>query len=136
MNDIISITSESLIILDAWGNNGASSTHNEGNVTITNVLSSSKESNIYPSQFSIDKIYPNPFNPITKISFSVPINSENIKISVFDILGNLQTELTNEIYDPGSHTINWDASQKSSGIYFIEFKGNNFREVKKVSLIK
>ena len=136
LNDIISITSESLIILDAWGNNGASSTHNEGNVTITNVLSSSKESNIYPNQYSIDNIYPNPFNPITKISFSVPVNSENIKISVFDILGNLQTELTNEIYDLGSHTINWDASQKSSGIYFIEFKGNNFREVKKVSLIK
>ena len=68
LNDIISVTSESLLILDAWGNNGAVTTHNEGTVTISGVLSNSTVNSI-PTHFSIDRIFPNPFNPITKISF-------------------------------------------------------------------
>tara|TARA_B100001250_G_scaffold364721_1_gene344984 strand:- start:173 stop:736 length:564 start_codon:yes stop_codon:yes gene_type:complete len=135
LNDIISVTSESMLILDAWGNNGAVTTHNEGTVTINDVLSNST-SNSIPTHFSIDRIFPNPFNPITKISFSVPINGEDIKISIYNILGSLQTELFNGTLESGRHSIDWDASKKSSGIYFIELKTDQFREIKKVTLIK
>ncbi|MFL3007827.1 MAG: T9SS type A sorting domain-containing protein, partial [Candidatus Neomarinimicrobiota bacterium] len=135
LNDIISVTSESMLILDAWGNNGAVTTHNEGTVTINDVLSNST-SNSIPTHFSIDRIFPNPFNPITKISFSVPLNGEDIKISIYNILGSLQTELFNGTLESGRHSIDWDASKKSSGIYFIELKTDQFREIKKVTLIK
>ena len=58
-----------------------------------------------------------------------------MKISVYNILGSLQAELLNGTLEPGRHSINWDASKKSSGIYFIELKTDQFREIKKVTLI-
>ena len=133
---IISITSESLLLLDAWGNNGVITTHNEGTVTINDVLSNSESFSSIPTRFSIDKIFPNPFNPITNISFSVPMIEEEMKISIYNILGSLQAELLNGTLDPGRHSIDWDASENSSGIYFIELKTDQFREIKKVTLIK
>ena len=57
LNDIINVSSEPILILDAWGNNGASSSHNEGIITITDVLSVSNNSNVLPSSFSIDRIF-------------------------------------------------------------------------------
>ena len=86
--------------------------------------------------FSIDKIFPNPFNPITNISFSVPMTEKEMKISIYNILGSLQAELLYGTLDPGRHSIDWDASKNSSGIYFIELKTDQFREIKKVTLIK
>ena len=136
LNDVISVNSESILILDAWGNNGASSTHDSGIITITGVLSSAHESINYPSTFSINRIFPNPFNPITKISFSVPFNSENLSLRIFDILGSMQAELANGTFEAGNYTVNWKASNKSSGIYFIELKAKQFRDIKKVTLIK
>ena len=118
------------------GNNGASTTHNEGTVTINDVLSNSESFSSIPTRFSIDKIFPNPFNPITNISFSVPRIEEEMKISIYNILGSLQAELLNGTLDPGRHSIDWDASKNSSGIYFIELKTDQFREIKKVTLIK
>ena len=136
LNDIISITCEPLLLLDAWGNNGASTTHNEGIITINDVLSNSESFDSIPSRFSIDKIFPNPFNPITNISFSVPMIEKEIKISIYNILGSLEAELLNGTLDPGRHSIDWDASKISSGVYFIELKTDQFREIKKVTLVK
>ena len=136
INDIIAITSESILILDGWGNNGVSSTHSSGIVTINGVLSNSENIHNIPNNFSIDRIYPNPFNPITNITFLVPLNDENVKINVFDILGTLQNELINDSYEAGKYEVAWDATNKSSGIYFIELKTERYREIKKVTLLK
>ena len=136
LNDIITVNSEPILILDAWGNNGATSSHNEGTITITDVLSVSNNSNVFPSSFSIDRIFPNPFNPITKVSFSIPIYQEEVKVRVFDILGSLEAELVNDAYESGKYTIDWNASNKSSGIYFVELKTEQFREIRKITLIK
>ena len=136
LNDIINVSSEPILILDAWGNNGASSSHNDGIITITDVLSVSNNSNVLPSSFSIDRIFPNPFNPITKVSFSIPIHQEEVKVRVFDILGSLEAELANDAYESGKYTIDWNASNKSSGIYFVELKTEQFREIRKITLIK
>ena len=136
INDIIAITSESILILDGWGNNGVSSTHSNGIVTINGVLSSSENNHNIPNNFSIDRIYPNPFNPITNITFLVPLNDENVKINVFDILGTLQNELINDSYEAGKYEVAWDATNNSSGIYFIELKTERYREIKKVTLLK
>ena len=136
LNDIITVNSESILILDAWGNNGTPSSHNEGTITITDVLSVSNNLDVFPSSFSIDGIFPNPFNPLTKVSFSIPIYQKEVKLRVFDILGVLQAELVNDAYDPGKYIVNWNASNKSSGIYFVELKTEQFRKVKKITLLK
>ena len=136
LNDIITVNSESILILDAWGNNGATSSHNEGTITITDVLAVSNNSNVFPISFSIDRIFPNPFNPLTKVSFSIPIYQEEVKLRVFDILGSLEAELVNGAYESGNYTIDWNASNKSSGIYFVELKTEQFRKIKKITLLK
>ena len=95
-------------------------------------------SNEIPDEFSISKPYPNPFNPMTSISFSVPLNNEDhISIRVFDISGRLATTLVNErSYDMGRHEVVWDAKNLGSGIYFVEFRAGIHRQVEKITLLK
>ena len=100
------------------------------------VLSVSNNSNVFPNSFSIDRIFPNPFNPLTKVSFSIPIYQEEVKLRVFDILGVLQAELVNDAYESGKYTVSWNASNESSGIYFVELKTEQFRKIKKITLLK
>ena len=77
-----------------------------------------------PSDFGINSVYPNPFNPVTTISFDI-VETSQVSIKVFDLLGNQIVQLVNEIKDGGSHTVNWNASELSSGLYFVKMEANN-----------
>ena len=77
--------------------------------------------NINDLEFAINNIYPNPFNPITNIHFSLS-NSEKISVSVFDVNGNLVKKLIdNKMMTSGNYNITWNAYAAASGIYFINF---------------
>ena len=138
MNDVTTISTSVALILDAWGNNGVPYINIDGTVTINEVLSSYEDSNNMPDFFSLDRVYPNPFNPTTTISFSVPYRStEPLSINVFDMSGKLITTLVDgEIFDGGRHKVNWKAKTMATGIYFIEFEAGPARQVKKATLIK
>ena len=101
-------------------------------------MSSEDDSKYLPKNFSLDRVYPNPFNPATSISFSVPYESiKPVSINIFDISGRLATKLIDKkTFDPGRHEVDWGASNFGTGIYFIEFKAGMKRQVKKVTLIK
>ncbi len=88
-----------------------------------------------PDKFEISQNYPNPFNPSTKIDFSVPQNS-NVKITIYDILGNKIKELVNDFKDTGNYTVVFNASNLSSGIYFYRVQAGSFTETKKMILLK
>jgi len=88
-----------------------------------------------PSEFSLGQNFPNPFNPVTSIKFSVP-GTCIIKIEIFDIEGKLIDILTDNEYSPGIYTVEWNASEHSSGIYFYKFTASGFTETKKMILIK
>jgi len=125
-----------MLVLDAWGNSGVPFVNGDGTVTINEVLSS-KETDNYPTIFSLDQVYPNPFNPVTSIVFSVPEHSnENVVIQVFDISGRLVTTLIDRTYNPGRYKLHWDASDVSSGIYFAEFRAGSTRQIQKITLLK
>jgi hypothetical protein len=79
--------------------------------------------------------YPNPFNPSTIIRYDVP-KTGKIIIKVYDILGNEVTTLVNEKKDAGKYKIQFDAVHLSSGIYFYQFIGESFTQIKKMMLIK
>ena len=80
--------------------------------------------------------FPNPFNPTTTISFNIT-NTENVKISVFDIYGKELTTLTNNEYSAGSHETVWNASNfSSSGAYIIRMQTETFSNTQKVMLVK
>jgi hypothetical protein len=69
--------------------------------------------------FQISQNYPKPCNTNTKISFSLP-NTEKVLLKVYKSLGGEIEILTNEILSPGKYTIEWDAKNLSSGIYFCK----------------
>ncbi len=79
--------------------------------------------------------YPNPFNPSTTIKFSVASNSL-VSLIVYDILGNEKAVLVDELKEAGIYSVNFDASNLPSGIYFYELKAESFRQTKKMLLVK
>jgi hypothetical protein len=91
--------------------------------------------NVVPNEYSLDQNYPNPFNPSTTIKFSVPEIS-NVKLTIYNALGQKVAELVNSTLEAGSYSFNWDASNVASGLYFYELNTNNFSSVKKMMLMK
>lgn len=82
------------------------------------------------------KNYPNPFNPETKIQFRVNKNNTPVKISIFNVQGKHVTDITNEKYDKGIHSITWNAKNLSSGVYFINLQSFGTKIDKKILLQK
>lgn len=92
-----------------------------------------------PGIFNLSQNYPNPFNPSTKIDYELPIVS-NVKIIVYDALGREIKTIINEKQKAGNYTIEFDAKNLSSGIYFYrlvtESKGTEFIITKKMTYVK
>ncbi|CAN5651373.1 hypothetical protein BH10BAC5_BH10BAC5_03720 [soil metagenome] len=88
-----------------------------------------------PSGFSLSQNYPNPFNPTTNINFAIPVQSF-VTLKVYDILGKEVKELVNKKLSAGSYSVDFNASEFSSGIYFYSLSANNFQQTKQMLLIK
>lgn len=99
-----------------------------------------KQEPIIIENFEIFQNYPNPFNPSTKIKIAIPQKSK-VSLKIFNILGQEVKNLLNENLDFGFHEIIWygtnnEGKNVSSGIYFYKIETSNFREVKKMLLIR
>jgi hypothetical protein len=88
-----------------------------------------------PDEFSLAQNYPNPFNPSTKINFKLPVDSD-VQLRVFDLLGRHISTLASGELKAGSHTVTFDASNFSSGMYFYQIIAGDFVQVQKMMLIK
>ena len=86
-------------------------------------------------EFKLAQNYPNPFNPSTKINYSIQADGL-VTLKVFNILGQEVATLVNDFKIAGAHTINFDASKLSSGIYLYKISSNGFNLTKKMMLIK
>lgn len=87
-----------------------------------------------PSDY-LSQNYPNPFNPVTTIAFYLP-SATMAEIKVFDITGKEVATLTNQIMPAGYHSITFDATKLTSGIYFYKLEAGNIVKVNKMILIK
>jgi hypothetical protein len=106
--------------------------------TISNldlVLSADEGFNNIPNEFFLEQNYPNPFNPSTKIKYEIP-QTEYVSLIVYNSLGSEVAVLVNEEQFAGSHEINFDATELSSGIYFYELRINHLSKTKKMILLK
>ena len=105
--------------------------------TITGTGTGGYTSNIIPEKYTLDQNYPNPFNPGTKISFSLPSNS-NVTLNIYSTSGQQVAELLNDRRDAGNYEVNFDAGKYglSSGVYYYTLKTNEFSETKKMLLVK
>lgn len=87
-----------------------------------------------PTEYSIEN-YPNPFNPTTKISFSIP-SSGHVSLKVYDILGREVAVLANRVFAAGRYELDFNASNLPSGTYIYSLRTDNKTITKKMSLIK
>jgi hypothetical protein len=88
-----------------------------------------------PSLFKLSQNYPNPFNPVTKIEYTIA-KTAKVELKVYDVLGKEVATLVNEVKNNGAHTVEFNASQLSSGLYFYKIKSGSFTCSKKMLLIK
>jgi len=85
--------------------------------------------------YNLSQNYPNPFNPTTEINFSIA-KAGFVKLTVYNILGEKVKDLINGFMNAGSHSINFNASKLSSGIYLYTITTDNFVQTKKMVLLK
>jgi PKD repeat protein len=100
-------------------------THNEGGV---------------PASFELFQNYPNPFNPVTNIKFEIPVSVEAtrrvVSLKVYNSLGKEISVLVNKEMDPGRYEVSWNAADYPSGVYFYTLATGDFKETKKMLMIK
>ncbi len=103
-------------------------------------ISSSKNSNTLPTDFSLSQNQPNPFNPTTQISFSLPKPAE-VNLTIFNILGEKVVTLTEGLRTAGAHSVTWDGRDSrgntvASGVYFYRLDAGDFTATKKMLMMK
>jgi type IX secretion system substrate protein len=91
---------------------------------------------IVPDVYSLEQNYPNPFNPSTVIEFSLPEDVSNVRLTIYNALGERVAELVNTTLQAGKYRYQWDARNVATGMYIYELRTNNFVSVKKMMLLK
>ena len=86
-------------------------------------------------EFILSDAYPNPSNPTTIINYTLPVD-EKVILKVYDILGQEVAELVNEVKSAGRHSVVFDGSKLSSGIYLYSITAGNYHQTKKLLLVK
>ncbi|MFA4923822.1 MAG: T9SS type A sorting domain-containing protein [Ignavibacteriaceae bacterium] len=94
-----------------------------------------KHEQLLPLEFEMSQNYPNPFNPSTVINFSVPKQSY-VRLLIYDALGREVTTLINEEKPIGNYTVEYNAANLSSGIYFYQLRADEFIRTKKMLLLR
>jgi len=103
---------------------------------VTGLLTDSK----MPDRFALFQNFPNPFNPVTRIKYQIPVNA-HVGIKIFDINGKLIKILVNKTQHPGSYEVDWNSDNPhgqrvASGIYLVQMEAGSFRAVRKIVLLK
>ena len=96
-----------------------------------------------PKAFALSQNYPNPFNPSTTISYAIPEGNSQVgvKLSVFNLRGQLVRTLVDQTQGPGTYNVNWDGSddrgrQISSGVYFYRIQAGDYVSTRKMVVLK
>ena len=105
-----------------------------GNFTI-NATTEINEIGTGSDDFKLLSAYPNPFNPVTTIGFTIP-KTINVNLTIFNILGEEVVTLHSGSLYSGSHTYQWDASQYAGGVYFYRLEAGEYVETRKIVLLK
>jgi hypothetical protein len=88
-----------------------------------------------PKEFVLGQNHPNPFNPSTTVSYRLPVKNR-VTLKVYDVLGREVATLVDEIQDAGFKSVQWDATDIATGVYFYRIKAGKFAGVKKMMLVR
>jgi photosystem II stability/assembly factor-like uncharacterized protein len=113
------------------GENGLILRTASGGEPVNGIINETDEVN----SFNLSQNYPNPFNPSTTISFSLP-QSGNVKLTVYNLLGEQVAELVNGFREAGVHSINFNAENFNSGVFIYKLEANGVVQSRKMTLVK
>ena len=88
-----------------------------------------------PTDFRLTAAYPNPFNPTTTMKLFMPAAGQ-MQVEVYNLLGQSVAILANGYMEEGKYDLTWDASNVSSGIYFVKVQADGFATTQKLMLVK
>jgi len=100
----------------------------------------SNENLVMPQGYSLQQNYPNPFNPVTTLKYSL-VKESLVKITIYDLMGNVITNLINQNQIAGSKSVQWNAMdnqgrQVPAGVYLYSIIAGDFTQTKKMVLLK
>ncbi len=104
---------------------------NDGSYTYYDAV----EVHFLPTEYSLLQNFPNPFNPTTKIRFSV-VETQNVKLKIFNALGEEVETVINKEFNPGYHEIDFSGSSLASGMYIYQLEAGSFTDARKMMLLK
>lgn len=90
---------------------------------------------VFAEDFVLLTNYPNPFNPVTRIDYSIPSEGQ-VNVSIYNLTGQEVTSLVNTVQNRGSYSINWDGSTYPSGLYFVRLETPGASSIHKITLLK
>jgi flagellar hook assembly protein FlgD len=131
-----------MVDLKGNGINGPIELEFEGGLKIEgNILSDwsghgiSATINMMPDKVTLNTAYPNPFNPVTSINYTLS-GMDHVTLSVYNLMGQVIETLVDGQQDAGSYTLVWDAAQLPSGMYFLRMETGNEMFHQKLMLLK
>jgi len=104
-------------------------------VIVTSEPVSAETPSDLPDQLELAQNYPNPFNPSTVISYRIPEQSQ-VRLEVYDLTGRRISLLVDEVQAPGEHSVTWDASALSSGVYVYRLTAGGHAVTRRMTLVK
>jgi len=111
----------------------------EGDAEIIEIIAANSEDYInvvsVPAEFALHSAYPNPFNPVTTLSYSLPMGSD-VLIQVYNLHGRVVETLANGNMNSGYHAVRWNADSHSSGLYFVKMVAGDYHQTQKLMLVK
>jgi hypothetical protein len=125
----LAFNSEGYLFAATWGNYGGVYR------SVASTTSMRLVEDIAPIGYELGQNYPNPFNPVTAISYQLP-KQGHITLKVYNVLGREVATLVNEVKEPGTHKVVWDATCLPSGVYLYEMTTRNTQVSKKALLTK
>jgi hypothetical protein len=94
-----------------------------------------KPLDLTPGEVELYTNSPNPFNPVTRIGFYLP-EAKDVRLEVYNVLGQRVDVVVEQHMEPGNYTVEWDASDYASGVYFYRFVAGDYWKTKKMLLLK
>ncbi|SVD03352.1 uncharacterized protein METZ01_LOCUS356206, partial [marine metagenome] len=88
-----------------------------------------------PNKYALRQAYPNPFNPVTTLSFALPIETE-VSLKVYNLQGREVISLVDQNMEAGYHSVVWNADNYPSGVYFVKMVTGKYLSTQKLMLVK
>ena len=90
---------------------------------------------VLPAEYELGQAFPNPFNPETRIQYSLPRESQ-VRLRIYNVVGELVATLVDQQQEAGVKTVYWNAGMLSSGVYFYSLEAGSYTETRKMLLMR